>query len=155
MPKKLIQERIQQLQDMVAQLVNSLQRNELGQEEFQQQNNELQALLAELSQQTGQEHQEHEHRINALYEGQSLTERIKEIEQRRAQTANELQQTNEAYQALLDRQSKQMDRLSKISEKHINALKENGFFTKRMVNPQQETSNNAQEAQPGQPAATH
>lgn len=154
MPKKSSKERVQQIQDTVTRLVNSLQLGELGPEEFQQQNDELQALLAELSQQIDQEQQEHEHHINELCDEQSSTVRIIEIEQRITNTTNKLKQTKEEYQAFLDKQSALIDRLSQISEKPSNVLKENGFFTKTGRKLPQGTPNNAQEAQSSQPAVT-
>lgn len=154
MPKS-IKEYVQQLQNTVAQLIDSLNRGNLAQEEFQQKHDELQTLLAKLSQQIDQEQQEFESHTDALFGTQSSTIEITEIEQKLAHTENELKQTNEKCRALLDKQSELIDRFSKISEKQINALKENGFFAKENANLPQVTAPNAQETQASQPAVLH
>ncbi|MDR3502393.1 MAG: hypothetical protein P4L79_07405 [Legionella sp.] len=147
MPKS-IEERTQQLQNAVAQLVDSVQRGNLRQEEVQQKNDELQALLAQLSQQMGQEHQAREHHVDAFFGEQFSTARITEIKQRLAIAEDELKQTNEKCQTLLNKQSELIDRLSKRSEEQINALREKGFFAKANVNPAQETPESSHNAQP-------
>ncbi|WP_133136353.1 hypothetical protein [Legionella rowbothamii] len=151
MPKS-IKERTQQLQNTVVQLVDSLNRGNLEPGELQQKHDELQTLLTKLSQQINEGYQESESNMDALFGGQSSTVHITEIEQRLVNTENELKHTNEKCQALLDKQSELIERYSKISEKQINALKENGFFSKASVPP--EIPYTAQ-TPPNQPAVPH
>lgn len=64
MPKS-IEERVKQLQETIAQLVDDIKQGNFGKEELQQKNDELQALLTELTQTIQQEHQERELRMEA------------------------------------------------------------------------------------------
>lgn len=146
MPKS-IEERVKQLQETIAQLVDDIKQGNFGKEELQQKNDELQALLTELTQTIQQEHQERELRMETVLS--TVPVHHLEIEKKFTLTTNALKQVNEQYQVLIAKQYEQIDKLSRIVDRAetINALKENGFFAQDTTSTQEIQDNN-HKAQP-------
>lgn len=148
MPKS-IEERVKQLRETIAQLVDDIKQGNFGKEELQQKNDELQALLTELTQTIQQKHQERQLRMEAVLSTLPVPVHRLEIEKKFTLTTNALKQVNEQYQVLIANQYEQIDKLSRIVDRAetIKALKENGFFSQDTT-PTQEIQDNNHKAQP-------